>query len=244
MRVTGRFASAARNGMDSGPRLDSALVSTTPRSIVGRPLIGALLALIALGLAAGPALAHAELDTADPADGAVLDTPPTTITLTFTERLEPGKSSFRLLLGDDNLGVGEVTGPREMTLDDLTLGPGEYLIKWTSASAADGDIERGQLTFTVEEPPASVEPSESPAPTPAPTASPTDSVTSPAPSATTAPVTPAPTVAASPAPPTPAPSAAPTTPAASTSDVLLPIIVGLLLVGGVGAFVLRRSRGA
>jgi hypothetical protein len=49
---------------------------------------------------------------------------------------------------------------------------------------------------------------------------------------------------ASAAAPTPAPSAAPTSPASSTSDVLLPIIIGLLLVAGVGAFVLRRSRGA
>ncbi|HEY6570805.1 MAG TPA: copper resistance protein CopC, partial [Candidatus Limnocylindrales bacterium] len=208
-------------------------MSTKPSSIVRPSLIGALLAIVALGLAAGTALAHAELDTADPADGAVLDTPPTTIRLTFTERLDASKSSFRLLLGDDNLGVGEVAGPRAMTLDGLTLGPGKYLIKWTSASADDGDIERGQLTFKVEEPPASVEPSDSPAPTPEPSGEPTPSPTvsptendviTPEPS-----VTEAPPVTPSPVPPTPAPSAAPTEPAASTSDVLLPIVVGLLL---------------
>ena len=198
------------------------------------------MAIVALGLAAGTALGHAELDTADPADGAVLDTAPTSITLTFTERLDPSKSSFRLLdAGGDNLGTGEATGPRRMTLDGLTLGPGEYLIKWTSASADDGDIERGQLTFTVAEaaPTAPSTPSLTPNPTEK------DSITPPPPASAT-PASPAQTAAASSVAPTPAPSAAPTSPAASTGDVLLPIVVGLLLVGGIGAFVLRRSRGA
>jgi hypothetical protein len=217
-------------------------VSTKPSSLVRPSFVGALLAIVALGLAAGTALAHAELDTADPANGAVLDTPPTTIRLTFTERLDASKSSFRLLLGDDNLGVGEVTGPRAMTLDGLTLGPGEYLIKWTSASTDDGDIERGQLTFTVAEAPASVEPTASASTSHEPSTEPSASA---APSTAPSPApTAAPPVTPSPVPPTPAPSAAPTEPASSTSDVLLPIVVGLLLVGGVGAFVLRRSRGA
>ncbi len=224
--------------MESRPRLDSALVSTTPRSIVRGPLVGALLAVVALGLAAGTALAHAELDTADPADGAVLDTPPTTITLTFTERLDPAKSSFQVLdAGGDNLGAGAATGPKVMTLDGLKVGPGEYLIKWTSASADDGDIERGQLTFTVAEAPASVAP-------PASTAAVTPPPSAPASVTPSAAASVVPSVAPSPVAPTPAPSAAPTSPAASTGDVLLPIVVGLLLVAGVGAFVLRRSRGA
>jgi hypothetical protein len=43
---------------------------------------------------------------------------------------------------------------------------------------------------------------------------------------------------------TPVPTAVPGEPAAATADVLLPIVVGLLLVGGVGVRVLRRSRRA
>ena len=197
-------------------------------------VVAALLLLLA---AAGPTLGHAELDTADPADKAVLETPPTVITLTFTENLDPSKSSFRLLGPDGGaIGQGEATGKREMTLDGLDLGPGAYLIKWTSASADDGDIERGELTFTVAE----AAPTASPSPSP--TVNPTENdFITPSPSASAAAVTPAPSASAV---PTPAPSAAPSDAASSTGDVLLPIVVGLLLVGGVAAFVLRRSRGA
>ena len=105
-----------------------------------------------------------------------------------------------------------------------TLPLGMPLAK-AEPGADDGDIERGELTFTVAQPAASA------------SANPTQSdVLSPSPSASTP-------AAATPAP-TPAPSAAPSAPASSTGDVLLPIVVGLILVGVVGAFVLRRSRGA
>ena len=134
-----------------------------------------------------------------------------------------------------------------MTLDGLTLAPGDYLIKWTSASAEDGDIARGQLTFTVAEAPASVEPTASASSGPEPSTEPTASAAAGTPTPTdAASLAPTPVASAAPSPvaPTPAPSAAPTEPASSTSDVLLPIVVGLLLVAGIGAFVLRRSRGA
>jgi methionine-rich copper-binding protein CopC len=193
-------------------------------------LVGLAIAL----LATGTALAHAELVESDPADGATLDTAPTTITLTFSQRLDPSKSSFRLSGPDGNVGTGEATSGRVMTLDGLALAPGEYLIKWTSASADDGDIARGQVTFTVAAAPAS--PTPNPTQNDVPSAEPSSAAPSTEPSlGSTSP---------SPAVPTPAPSAEPTAPAASTGDVLLPIVIGLLLVAGVGAFVLRRSRGA
>ena len=233
--------------MDSGAPLDSATVSIArivQTGLPGRPAAGTIarrsieasLAAVLLALAgAGTTLAHAELVTSDPADGAVVNPAPTTITLTFSENLDPAKSSFRLL-GPDGavVGTGEATAAKAMTLEPPPLSDGTYTIKWTSASADDGDIERGQLTFSVQLAAASQPPSEPPTASTAPSASAPASI---APSI--APSSAAPSVA-----PTPAPSAAPTAPASSTSDVLLPIIVGLLIVAGVGAFVLRRSRGA
>jgi methionine-rich copper-binding protein CopC len=211
-------------GVDSRAPLDSGTVS--PARIALRAFGTAAAALLLVVGVAGPAFGHAELDTADPADKAVLQTPPTTITMTFTEDLDPSKSSFKLLAPDGStVGTGGATAIRTMSLDNLELAPGAYQIKWTSASADDGDIERGELTFTVAQPAASA----SVSPTQNDVASPSPSASSPA--------------AATPAA-TPAPSAAPSAPASSTSDVLLPIIVGLILVGVVGAFVLRRSRGA
>jgi len=204
-------------------------------TIARRSIHATLAALIVLLAGAGATLAHAELVSSDPADGAVVNPAPTTITLTFSENLDPSKSSFRLL-GPDGavIGTGDATAAKAMTLEPPPLVDGTYTIKWTSASADDGDIERGQLAFTVQLAAASLPPSEPPSASTGPSAS---APASAAPSI--APPSAAPSVA-----PTPAPSAAPATPASSTSDVLLPILIGLLLVAGVGAFVLRRSRGA
>ncbi len=204
-------------------------------TIARRSIRATLAALLLAVVGAGTTLAHAELVASDPADGEVLDTTPTTIRLAFSENLDPSKSSFRLLGPDGGvIGTGEATAAKAMSLEPAPLSDGTYTIKWTSASADDGDIERGQFTFTVQLAAASQPPSAPPSASIAPSASAPGSV---APSI--APPTTAPSVA-----PTPAASAAPTTPASSTSDVLLPIVIGLLLVGGVGGFVLRRSRGA
>ncbi len=215
-----------------GAPLDSPLVRTAPVAYAGRSVVALVAALLLLGVGAAGALAHAELDTSDPADGTVLDASPATITLTFTETLDPAKSSFKVSGADGAaIGTGAVTGAKVMTLDGLTLGPGAYLVKWTSASAEDGDIARGELTF-------SVAAAASPSVTPTQSDVPSSEATSAAPPPSTAP-TPVASVA-----PTPAPSAAPASPASSTGDVLLPIIVGLLIVAGVGAYVLRRNRAA
>jgi copper resistance protein C len=206
-------------------------------ALVRRGVVGALAGVVLSVLVAGGALAHAELVDSDPADGATVETPVTTIVLSFSQALDASKSSFRLFGPDGaNIGTGRATSPRDMTLGGLALANGDYRIKWVSASADDGDIERGQLTFTVQvaaESPSAAAPSAEPSPSTAPSASTVPS---------TEPASTAPSASA--APPTPAPSPAPTSPASSTSDVLLPIIIGLLLVAGVGAYVLRRSRGA
>jgi methionine-rich copper-binding protein CopC len=195
-------------------------------------LIAGVLLALAIG---GPALAHADLVTSNPGDKAVLATPPPTITLTFSEALDASKSSFKVLLGDTLIGTGKASGAMVMTLDSLTLVPGVYEVRWTSA-ATDGHIQRGKFTFTIAEPtPAPPTPSATPpaltaAPSSAPSAAPTIVPTA---APTSGPAT------------TPAPSGTGTAPAAaSTSDVLVPIVVGLIVVAGIGALLLRRSRGA
>jgi hypothetical protein len=229
-------ASGCRKGVDRRPRVDSIAVEPLARAdrstrhdqaaLVARPLVAILTALLLAFAAAAPVFAHAELDTSDPSDGAVLDTPPTTITLTFTEGLDASKSSFVVVLGGTDVATGKAdeNGSETMQASGLDLAPGEYAIRWTSA-AEDGHIERGTLTFTIAEP------------TPAPP--------SPTPAASASAAAPSPTVAAT-APPTPAPSpSADTTPVASTStDVLLPIVAALAIVGVVAYLVLRRGRTA
>ncbi len=185
------------------------------RSILA-PVFGVLMVLTL----AAPVQAHAELVSSDPANKAVLATPPATITLTFSEDLDASKSSFKLLGPAGAVGTGKVAGTATaMSLEGLSLAPGDYTIEWTSM-ALDGDLLRGTLTFTVAASTPSGGPSTA-APSTAPSAPP----------------------AASPATPSPSPSADGAIQAAS-GDATLPIIAALVIVGVVGLFVLRRSRRA
>ena len=199
-------------------------------TVTGRaPRAAVAVACVAVALLAAPlaVLAHAELDTATPADGAVLDVPPTEIVLTFTEDLDPSRSSIVVVdAGGATVASGGEVGTsdlRRMTLAVANLTAGAYEIRWTSGSAVDGDIARGTTTFTVNEP--------TPSPTPSPTATPT-----PVPSATPAP-TPSPS-------PSPAPSPSADTTSGSGADVILPIVVAIVVVAVLGAWLLNRSRGS
>jgi copper resistance protein C len=189
------------------------------------PALGSVaLSVVLLLLAAAPVLGHSELEGSDPADKAVLPTPPTTVTLTFSEALNGAKSSFRLSGPSGDVGTGKATedGGTTMTLDGLSLPPGGYTIEWTSV-AEDGDVLRGKLTFTVSDatpPPAT--PSAAPAsPTAEPSTDPTSAATA-----------------------VPSPSAAPATAASTGGDVIVPIVAGLVIVAIAGAWLLRRSRTA
>ncbi len=190
-------------------------------------LATALVALLVLG--AAPVLAHAELVASDPADGASVATPPTTITLTFSEGLVAKRSSFQLTQAGQPLGTGKAAadGDTTMTLGGLSLGAGDYVIQWTSV-AEDGDLLRGKLSFTVLEPTAA--PSTA-APTATATPIRTDDNSGPPPS----------TAAISPSP-QPSSDAAPAS--SSGSDVLLPIVLGLLVLAAVGGFLFSRTRRA
>ena len=190
-----------------------------------RPLVTTLAFLAALAAPATVA-AHAELDKITPADKAATAGSPAEIVATFTEALDAGASSLKIVDAANNVIVeGSTVGSdgKTMTLPIPTpLAPGAYTVRWTSKSAADGDLDHGTTTFTV----AAAPPSVSPTPEPSSPASVAPSVS---PSA-------APTVA-------PSPSAGPTTPTASTSDALIPIIVVLVLIAAAGAWLLRgRSR--
>ena len=187
--------------------------------------------LVLGGLVAPDAiLAHAALDTVTPADQSTVAGSPAGIVMTFVENLDPARSSIRVV---DAAGTvvaegGTVPGgnPREMDLALATsLAAGVYTIRWTTFSTEDNEQARGTTTFTV-----------AAASTPSP---------SPTPSVATA----APSVAPSVAPSIPpagsaSPSAPPTAPAASTSDAVIPIVAALLVLAGLGVWLLRgRSRG-
>ena len=188
----------------------------------------ALAVLSVLLAAPATALGHAELDTVSPADKSTVEGSPTEIVTTFTQDLDPAKSSIRVV---DAAGKVVVQGgtvaagsPREMVLALATpLPPGAYQIRWISFSSEDDERDSGTTTFTV-----------TAAPTPSPTTAPSASI------APSEPASVAPSIAPS---VVPAPSAPPTTPAASTSDALIPIVAVLVVIAALGLWLLRgRSR--
>src|SRR6185295_12063135 len=80
---------------------------------------GLLAATLLLILVPSAVLGHAELDTASPADKSTVTGSPPELVFTFTEAVDPRQP------------------------------PGKYPVRWTTASAVDGDIAHGTPTFTI-----------------------------------------------------------------------------------------------
>jgi methionine-rich copper-binding protein CopC len=195
-------------------------------SRIGGLLLGLVIALSVPAVVLG----HAELDTSTPSAGSTVESPfDGPIVLTFTEPL--GDDSEADLIGPDGdqAASAEVDAPDATMTFTLTapLDPGDYEVRWTTV-ADDGHVERGTIEFTVTPAPPTPEPT--PEPTPAPTATATAVASSPPP-------TPSPPPAATPSPTVDGGATG------GSSDVLIPIIVALLIVGAGGAYLLtRRNR--
>ena len=114
---------------------------------------GSLAAVLALA-GAGTALAHADLASADPAAGATVKTAPTTISITFTEEVEPKFSSIEVL---DAKGARVDAGKAQTAPDNeklLSVGlkplaPGTYKVIWHATAADDSHKTKGNYEFTV-----------------------------------------------------------------------------------------------
>lgn len=123
------------------------------RGVRGLVLLGALLVLLVLG-GAGPASAHAALESTDPEDGTVLKSAPRSITLTFTESVGLLDDSFRVLdPGNRRVDIGEAQHARgrsdtaSVTLPE-NLAKGTYVVAWRVVSA-DSHPVGGAFTFSV-----------------------------------------------------------------------------------------------
>ena len=188
-----------------------------------------VLLLVVVGLP-GAVQAHAGLDTVNPKDASTVVGPPSEVVMTFTQHLDPARSNIKLV----NAGGTVVAQDSTVDADKLTmrlpvpsdLPAGAYTARWVSFSTDDNEQDRGTTTFTVT------------AATPPPTAPPT-APASVAPSAS-------PSAAVASDAPSVAPSASPgaTTPTASTTDALIPIVVVVLAILGLGAWFAARSRRA
>ena len=109
---------------------------------------------LALAAAAAPAGAHALRVSSSPDAGAVLQTAPSVVTVTFGEPPDPHLSRLRVL---DSAGHDETTGStetvpgqaRSLQVHVVTLGRGVYTVAWTTVSAVDGHLASGTFAFGV-----------------------------------------------------------------------------------------------
>jgi methionine-rich copper-binding protein CopC len=198
------------------------------RSRFGRVLAAVVAALASALILVPMVAAHAELTASSPAANATVQGPLSDpIVLTFSEAVAEG-SKFEVVASDGStLGNGTVD-PNDATklawTPSTPLAAGAYEVRWTSI-ADDGHVERGTFTFTVTAASASASAEAS--------AEPSATAGQPASPAATASAVPSPTAA----------TTDPTDSAGSSGSAFLPIVVALVIVAGLGAYLLRR-RGA
>ena len=126
--------------------------------------------------AAIPSDAHAAIESTDPANGALLEKPPSQIVLTFTE---PPDLELTIVGVVDGTGASVPTGPpesapganREVRVHLDPVPDGVYTVTWRTVSATDGHVTAGAFSFGVGVSPGDVTPIEQTgAGTPTPTA--------------------------------------------------------------------------
>jgi copper transport protein len=128
---------------------------------VRRNIAIVLMAGFGLVLATPVARAHGLVRESNPADGAVLEKPPASVQITFTEPPDLDLSVIQVL---DSTGRPVETGepepvPRSRLGLQVALGPvddGVYTVTWRTVSEVDGHVTGGSFTFGVGVSPAAV----------------------------------------------------------------------------------------
>ena len=121
-----------------------------------RSLAVGVIAVCALGAVgvgvAGPAAAHADLVSSDPADGATLAAAPAAITLTFSDPLFVDGVQMSLVTAEGTLVPSDPPAVSEATATltwPATAGPGSYEVGYRVVST-DGHPVSGAISFTIE----------------------------------------------------------------------------------------------
>ena len=112
--------------------------------------------LMLLSQAPAPAEAHANLVESDPAVNSVLPESPDSVTIRFTEPLEPELSEIRVLNAQGRRVDGEnskvdANDPHLLSVSVGQLENGTYTVAWKNVSTVDGHRVRGAFVFSVGE---------------------------------------------------------------------------------------------
>lgn len=120
-----------------------------------RALLVTGVAILSLVAPAGPAAAHARLETTDPADGSIVAEPPSEVRLTFSEAVSIADDGIRVVNGEGdrvdegNARRGDRDGVVVVDLDD-DLDRGTYVVSWRIRSIDSHPIQ-GAFQFSVGE---------------------------------------------------------------------------------------------
>lgn len=114
-------------------------------------VVTTILGLAACAIAPATASAHAELARASPSPGARLQAPPAQLVLTFTEPLDRGLSTARIIVVRSHRQIPATVRFPQPTVIVLRpgrrLSRGSYLVRWHSVSADDGHTLDGSFYF-------------------------------------------------------------------------------------------------
>ncbi|MFL9684659.1 copper resistance protein CopC [Streptomyces sp. KL110A] len=161
-------------------------------SRAARTAVRSLLLPLALGgllaVSAPPAAAHTELNGSDPANDAVLDAVPRTVTLTFSDPMSQAYAQLAVT-GPDGAALGDgapAVAGREVTLSlKEARTAGRYTVGYRVVSA-DGHPVSGISAFTVRPAPTAPSAAATPSGTTPPATAPSGPAGSPRPTATSA----------------------------------------------------------
>lgn len=126
------------------------MTTTKRRSGVLAALVALVWALVGVGVVT-PASAHTELESASPANGAVLASSPKTARLVFSEKVTPVATGIGLRSSDGSkIPTGEAyrTAGTVVVPIEATLAAGGYLLSYKVVSA-DGHPVAGTIAFRV-----------------------------------------------------------------------------------------------
>ena len=142
-------------------------MQTRPATLhtVGKPLAALLTGLLAtvavlfviVALETGVALGHANQVRSEPAPNSVVDDPPSTVAVWFTEPIEPSLSNIRVLDSrgarvDDGASLVDQNDPTAMSVGLEAVPEGAYTVAWKNVSTVDGHLVRGSFVFSVGQP--------------------------------------------------------------------------------------------
>lgn len=143
----------------TAPHFGPPPAAPAPRRLLAAAALLATLVGMVFGLllgGAGPASAHAALTGSDPQDGAVVDTAPKQVTLTFSEQVAMSDSSVRVL-DPDGKRADTGAAPRDLQSGSTVkygvslhsgLPDGTYTVAWQAVSA-DSHPVSGAFTFSI-----------------------------------------------------------------------------------------------